>query len=377
MNSTDVWQFLADSIVKLAIGEIDAKLQWFCSSGLTTPCSLIDSNSALNTDVVYQLGNSIPALSNAYIPFSDLFSSYQLFLNMLTPAALGMRGSGSTGITPDIKNLQQTLLKELSGISKHPLSFAKNPMPFMKKRGEVIKSIRQQEQSLSLAFKANNQQQYANIIAAARNKMWQAGTMLESNGYNMKSSSTPSLYYPRFEMPSFVEQYKDWQTVTTKPIVFEINQSALSKMKCSSVSHCQAMAIKQNLSPSIRTTDPIVAQSSVIEVTFERLKSFNINPGLWFNVSLIRLHRLAQPHGLPMFFSNSGSLSLLPTKIVLGFRPAVRYRMTRESYQVNKTELQKHISSNDYKFSDVESTIEYGPTNTSLPSLVGVLATRL
>ena len=89
MNSTDVWQFLADSIVKLAIGEIDAELQWFCSSGLTTPCSLIDSNGALNTDVVYQLGNSIPALSNAYIPFSDLFSSYQLFLNMLTPAALG------------------------------------------------------------------------------------------------------------------------------------------------------------------------------------------------------------------------------------------------------------------------------------------------
>ncbi len=137
------------------------------------------------------------------------------------------------------------------------------------------------------------------------------------------------------------------------------------------------MAVAQNLSPNIRISDPIVSQSSQIEVGFQRLGSFDINPGLWFNLSLIRLQRRAKPNAMKDLFDENGSLLLLPSKIVLGFRPWVRYQMTSESYRANKAQLQKSISGEDYHFKDVDATIEYGPTNTKLPTLVGVLATRL
>ncbi len=223
MDSTSAWQYYADNIVKLTVGQIDTRLQWFCSAGLTTPCGLINSNNQLITDVVYRLGNSIPALSNSYIPYSDLFTSYRLFLSMLTPEMLGMSGIVKTSVTPEINHLQQGLAKQLSGLAKNPLSFATNPAEFVKKRSAVFTAIRQQERSLSLAFKANDQQQYANIITDARGKVWQADTMMEANGFNMASTSTPGLYYPRFEMPGFIEQYAHWQTANANPVVIEIN----------------------------------------------------------------------------------------------------------------------------------------------------------
>ena len=96
-------------------------------------------------------------------------------------------------------------------------------------------------------------------------------------------------------------------------------------------------------------------------------------------MSLIRLQRKASPDQMQLFFGENGTLGLMPTKIVLGFRPWVRYKMSEDTYQANKSTYQKLIANsgeNDYQFKDVEATIEYGPTNTNLPTLVGVLSNR-
>ncbi|GLX77747.1 hypothetical protein tinsulaeT_10870 [Thalassotalea insulae] len=380
MDSTSAWQYYADNIVKLTVGQIDPQLQWFCSSGLTTPYALVNAENQLINDAVYRLGNSIPALSNSYIPYSDLFTSYQLFLNMLTPELLGMASSGKVAVAPDIKALQQSIAKQLSGLSRNPLSFVDNPANFIKQRSVVIKSIHQQEQSLSQAFKLSDQQRYANIISDARSKIWLANNITEATGWNMRSSTTAGLYFPRYEMPGFVEQFSHWRSAKVNPVTIEINQSSINQQACHNVSQCQAMALDQNLSPNININDPIVRQASTIEVGFQRLGSFDINPGLWFNLSLIRLQRRAKPDAMSLFFGDNGTLKLMPSKIILGFRPWVRYRMTSASYQASKAAFKQRITSlsgKDYKFKDVESTIEYGPTTTSLPTFVGVLSTRL
>jgi len=382
MDSTQAWQCYADNVVKLAIGNIDNQFQWFCSAGLTTPYALINSQNEIINDAVYQLGNSIPALSNSYIPYSDLFTSYQLFLNMLTPAMLGIKGSNTLLLSSTAQQMQQDIAKQLSALTRDTSSFSVDPVNFVRKRAAVFKKIRVQERALMGEFKANNQQQYANIITDARNKVWLASNMMQVNGLNMTSTTTPGLYFPRFEMPNFVEQFTRWQTDVVNPVVIEISQSTVNKQKGLENKCAQgiATAINRNLSPNVNLSDPIVAHSSSIEVGFQRLGSFDINPGRWFNLSLIRLQRKANPNGMKLFFGENGTLGLLPTQIVLGFRPWVRYRMTDAMYRANKSTFQKLIAGSKdsrYQFKDVEATIEYGPTNTNLPTLVGVLSTRI
>lgn len=435
----DLWQYYAAELLRLALGQnfnhtqttFDPARHHLSVAGLILAADLGNQDRGIANLNRYTLANNIPAWSLAYTNWSQVFTTYRIFLDFidLNPEAAAppsatlqtlhaqLLAEVSAAITPN-----PVLPAPLTGfITAHPevrLRTARlcdnlmldGPREVMQAGRRVsgdetasLKLLRARLQATKLAAYG---QDYMPILEAI-NKCGETGGAADISGqnqYNMLITTDPGdgyhSYAPAFTIAGFDETYQEWLADsaagrTGATIVLNPN----SPDGASDRAHGQADVLLGNadffLHPSV--TGRLLQQPAYeFELSFTGLGTFQLVPGSWFDLHLLEAHKASLPANAPRFFGADGSLSLLPSLAILCLEPELKMRWTEpQTYELVRAICQAAPASAQalncdageaavadeasaaIRFLDESSTIIFGPIKTSVPNLLGVISFEL
>lgn len=375
---------------------------------LSTNITNSDSKKA-NTSKFF-IGNTIPPLEGAYIPWSTLFSSYYLLLNH------AIIGISKPYLTKEKLAVIKTLLKaarieiktETANLkSKFPRAVCS---PALKEVDHFIKHMSQNKPFRKIldfvsrllsskTIREKTGQQALLELVDATEKCRLASDLQMPNNYNMPillSEDTVVSHAPRFSFPGLESEYEMWKDCERQG-----KKMVSMDLQCTDMCSALSQDMPENaffppmyhLSKSDKDSFPARDQANwSMSVSFTGFGSIPIVPGNWFGKNNILLSRRYLSFDGHDFFGKNGSMALLPSFAVIGYQPKIKIKSSTSQHhdaliktiETNSNFLEK-IGPFQFDHSQKSPPLEHRPSLTisydagrsQTPGLLGIISLRL
>lgn len=392
----DPWASYGAQLLKLTNGGI-GKQEVACFAGQTLGVDLGNKNPEIVNELIYELGNTIPAWGPTYAPYSALATSYATYLSwidlggstdpnirsQLNKASSDLNAAQSNFLTVQAKAVKayQTA-KEIN--PKLTFSqFVNSSYPvYLSAQGALIGAQSAYDKVATLAFgpgykviqadankmsaamggggALDNTMQNANNMACAIGAVAPAGSVSTLPGEEPTDdpSQLQTIYRPSYGLSSFDSIYSQWQSASVNKQYSAggtISLGASAKAYDWSDTGWSATGgvkfaygfIKVNGSGGAKSEEISVDWSSAsnsVKVEFTGLSILPIAQGPWFDASAIANYHQnllpgEPPTKTPTFFGPHGSLALLPAKAILGFEPTLTLSFDSATYAQVKSKF--------------------------------------
>lgn len=380
-NTGDVWgQYAAQLQQQATTGQFDPKKQGMSFASANLSVDLGNSDPDVVNEYVYQIGNAIPAASPAYIPQSDLASSYQTFLDSIdlggdpNPNLDSQINIAANAMNEAQTNFQTVQGKAITGWGQYKqiapnitfAAYVQSQYPtYVQARNALSAATSKWQDLMSQKYGAGYE-----VIAAARNMLSVssgAHDITMQTPYNMAvktgtvapAGSTPALpggtptppasslvssFAPAFGIDGFTQKYQEWQAAsaagqTSHTIKFDgSTQTANWGDSGWSVSAeggfdswFVGVEVEHSSSSETHTFDYANEEFS-FEASFTGLGVFQLLPGKWFQRGLIQSYHDKLVKGAPDFFGENGSLGRIPYQALIGFEPKITLKLAHQDY---------------------------------------------
>jgi hypothetical protein len=223
-------------------------------------------------------------------------------------------------------------------------------------------------------------------------------------------ASNVSSYVPLYSLDTaYAQTYAEWQTASANGqtgLTFHFDSNSDDYSYSESGWNASAKAswgsffwsVSGSASASASTIDVDASSSAFgVDISFVGVKAFGITPGPWWqNGSLVSTYGGKLKPGAPDFFSDKGAMARRASQVVLGFEPTIKIKLSTSDYSQLKTAWQAQASlsvgvgpfsfggsggANSSKdqihYDDATSSITIGPIKSTMPVLLGVVASAL
>lgn len=447
LSTQEIWQKFVTQLADLATaGQFDKNNQVICFSGTTLMVDLANADAGISNYNIYNIGNIIPKWSSAYAPNSDLIGSYSTFLNYIN---LGGDSNPNLDSQINIVAGKMTAAKNnFSTQTKNSLTdwaTMKEAMPnltwatYIQQYGAVYTEAKATLDSAQFDYQNLLQKKsgvdYQSLLNAQSRVGFSGGArdIISDNSYNMKgkvgteaplgstevlpgveqpslSSSLSEILLPSYNLDGFKTAYQEWQT---KSVNNKVDVGPIEVKGDSTASQFSEFGWSASVDASFfgdffsffgsgsasGKTIKSSWQSTTFDfkVSFTGLQTFKIEPLLWFQQSFITNYKNKLYPNAPQFFTENGSLSLLPYELIVGFEPKLELTLDNKDYQdvkssfqtqstasigigpfrIGKASFSCYGSKDDIQYIDKSNTIIIGPIKSTLPLLLGVICSKL
>ncbi|BAY23377.1 hypothetical protein NIES2100_31420 [Calothrix sp. NIES-2100] len=392
MTTTDqLWQIYASQLKQLVTsGQLATTGQVLSLAGTTLVVDLANSNSNVINDIVYQIGNTIPAWSSTYSNnSSSLLDSYTVFLDSIdlkgdpNPNLDSQINLAAAALTNAQKNFTQVQNEAFTAYSNYKATlgsditfpqFVQAQYPTYISAKSALSAAVSQYQGLQIQKYGEGYQ----LIATARNAVGPTGGASDitmQTPYNMTvatgatapsgsgnsvlpgqtpsspSSSLVSSFAPAFTLTGFTTKYQEWQTAS----VYKRIAGTITVTENSQASQWSEFGWGTSANARFGSFFSVMASGQAsgqaqnydwqhedfsFSVSFTGLGTFLISPGQWFSSGIIKTYHNQLRANSPDFFGEGGSLSLLPQSVIVGFEPQIKLTLSQADYQSAKSSFQ-------------------------------------
>lgn len=446
LTTMDIWQKFYQSLSELVAGEFDASKQAISFAGSTLLIDVANADPGISNMNIFSAGNVLPAWSPNYTPQGGLLSTYTTFLDNID-----LRGDINPNLQSQINlavaamNASQANFFTVQGQSITNWAQAKQVPPnpdfdtfvrtqyplYIQAKKDLFGKISAWQSLMIKAYGAG----YEEIVNARIkvSSMGGAAAIDSQNPYNMvvrmgttapagsgpavlpgqtpppPTSALISSFAPAYGLQGFTTIYQEWQakSVNNKQEIGPISVSGSSQAQDWSNFGWAASAKagfgdffsftgRGSASNQTQTVDTQSSKFS-IKVMFTGLQAIPINPGLWYDGGIVETYKNQLLSSAPQFFGDGGSMGLLPTRLIIGFEPAITLNLENTDYKSFKNTFRAQATAavnigpfrigqasystygdeSNINFNDEASSIVIGPVKSSLPLLLGVISTRL
>ncbi|WEK31849.1 MAG: hypothetical protein P0Y58_06530 [Candidatus Pseudomonas phytovorans] len=447
VDTQDLWQKWMGAVQAAALpGGINGQQQ-FSAGSTTLNIDLGNADPAVVNYYIHGLGNVVPANSPSYSAGSSLLSSYAVFLDWIDPGAvLNPNLDSQINLATSTLNTAQTTFNSVQVQAAQAYTTAKTLFPnvpsFQDWVGINYPPYVQANNALLGAASAFDNlmiQKYGPgyaVLQTAKAKVGVNGaqSLMQQNSYNMavKSGSiapagaqpvviggtTPppastlvSSFVPAYSLQAFTGKYGEWQAAsvagkTNAGASISISSStssySLDKSGWSTSANASLFGSFFNFTVSGSASGEKVSIDTSssefsLQVDFTGFGAFPIAPGQWWDAGIVATYKQQLKAGAPDFFGAGGSLSAVPTQIVVGFEPTINLKMSASDYSNVKSSWQAQATTSigigpfrlgslsgsangtkqDINFDDASASVTIGPLKSALPVLLGVISQKL
>lgn len=438
--STDqVWAEYYHKLIETVAGSLDPATQAVSLAGRALATDLGNSDPAIAANYVFEAGNMLPAWNPDTAPPEGLLCSYAAFLDnidlggIVDPDLHSRLHSARTNYNIANKNFAAVRAQAVAAWIQHRqvepgiefTAFAKKNFPLFTLAGQFLRGADSEFEALMFEAYGTGY----SVIADARNKCGvtagAAATEIPTL-YNMPvkrcvsslaasggvlPDAVPSspvapvpTFAPAYRLDGFAPAYAEWQSNSARGIVAEkiTVTGGLRTAKGSNYPWPPSGGkflgdfFKVGADESIRPLNTASRDFS-ISVSFAGLNTFNISPGGWYDAHIVETYKNRLLPTAPRLIGEGGSMSLLPTALIIGFAPSIVIKLESSDYNRFKARCQVR-SANSLKigpfriggaldadrsdrtgiaYDDAKSIITIHPVKRNLPLLLGVVSTKL
>lgn len=420
-------------------GNFDTETQFISLAGTTLVVDLGSANSKIINKEVFDIGNAIPAWSTRYSSNNSLLTSYTLFLD-----SIDLDGDPNPQLDSEIEKAYKSLMdsqknfNDVDAQAREKYNTYKNQASENITFGDYINRF-YPAYSISKEDLNAKMLQYENlmtakygvgysVIAEARKAVSPTGgaaDITNKNSYNMSivtgslapaggkttlpgqtppppDSTLVESYAPAFSIDGFTTKYQEWQAAIAddKKAGYTITIKK-SKSVIDSEPYFNEIPFDFSTFPNFLnfsnsdSDDNWWDEQFELTISFIGLASFSISPGAWFDKSIVSNYYHKLKDNSSSFFGKNGSMSLLPTEIIVGFQPQIKLTLNNKAYQSAKnyinsqtlitigsfnmgiSQFSTYGSTSDISYEDSSNIITMGPVKSTLPLLLGVISTKL
>lgn len=446
VSTNNLWLNFATQIQQLAAPSYDSSVEVFSFAGVTLSADLADANPTITNQTVYSIADTVPAWSASYSNGGSLSQAYNLFLSYIKLNGdpnpnLQSQISIAAGNVTSAQNNYNTVLQAAwnqwktvtqAGMTTLPFpAWATTNYPTLAAAASALAAANQHYSQLMTQAYGPGYQQLQNAQQASTSSL---NVQVSVPPYNMQvttgsiapagststlpgqtptppASALQSAYAPAYALDSsFTTVYQQWQTDSVNGknnVNFVVTANASSqtwdnygwsvKSEVGGFFDWLWAGGSTTITSNTQTYDG-AASSMSIDVSFVGLQSFTVTPNsAWFNPSLISTYSNQLFPGAPNFFGQGGSLSLLPSQIIVGFCPTITMTLDQATYNSYKNQFQQtttlgggfgpffwgegtyssYADKSSIQFSDQSNSITMGPIQSTVPLLLGVISSKL
>jgi len=324
LTDQSIWQLYTQTLsnqAQLTEGQV------FSVAGLNTYSGLGSPLNDICNWCIYLLGNGVPSPSGTYSPHSGLFSAYWLYLSYLLQSAAARPSSQLTAgpAVPNATDFDQYRQLLSTRLTMPPVSSAR-----LFSTG--VDPLASTHQALTSALSSR-----APAIVAALNQCWLASQQ-EANVINMPvrmSDGATAFLCPGYALENWATTFLNWKSASTTNVRTVLEDISLGlptpapQLRTASASAPQPWPSFLELyaapSAAIPQSRPILTSaynvSIRLELSMEALDCFVLTPAAWLDRELFDAPRYPLLPGAPPFLDANGPIGLLPTRVMIGFRP--------------------------------------------------------
>lgn len=417
-------------------------------AGTSRYVDLGNNNPQIINGNIYYLGNIIPNDSPMYSSGSTLFDQYSLFLNCiklnedLNPNLNNVMNIATQELNQSSATLRSVQTKAIAAWTTYKvidpnITFSQYAQTqyqeYLTALNDYIGKNTRLNELLIQRYGAAYQ-----VINNARNLVSSnaAGAITQENAYNMPvqyssyidgsatvnigddpSKGTPTSsstsYVPRYNVPDFSNIYQQWQLNSTSgQRAGTVSVSSSSTDNDWSKTNWTAAADGNfpigdflSLSASTSTSSEktslnVNTDAFSLKVSFTGLATVPIYQGPWFELGMIKAYKNSidptRSQGID-FFSPNGSLTMVPSTLILGFEPEITLTLEKTDYEKTTSYFHSEGSAGinigpfrigggsgsytkettDIHFDDTKSQVYVAPIKSSLPMLLGVVSSKM
>jgi hypothetical protein len=390
IDTDTIWRQWCTALRGLITGPFDAASQTISFAGTTLLVDLADPVPAITNQMVFQLGNTIPAQSPAYAPLSDLVSTYATFLDWINlggdpnPNLTNQLNLAAGAVTTAQSNFNAVMTAALAQYQTFKTATGSD-VSFATYAGTYYPTFAEAKNALSAAESAYQGlciQVYGpgySTIADARNRVSFVGgarDVTQQTPFNMAvesgsiaplgsvptlpgqtppppSSALVSSFAPLFSLNAFGATYPVWQVdsnnkkVTAGPIVVTGASSASdwsvfgwsAALEASLFAGFFSLTLRGSTSGT-KLSINTASSNFKLSVSFTGLGTFPLAPGAWYQGGIVQTYKSQLKTGAPAFFGAAGSMGRVPTAVVLGFEPRISLSLDNADYNEVRTQWQ-------------------------------------
>jgi hypothetical protein len=440
--STDqVWVAYYHKLIETVAGSLDPERQAVTLAGKALVADFGNDDPAVAANYIFEAGNMLPAWSADTAPPEGLLCSYAAFLDnidlggIVDPDLHSRLHSARTNYNIANKNLAVVRSQAVAAWIQHRqiepeigfTAFVKGNFPLYTLAGQFLRGADSEFEALM--FEAYGTGYSA--IADARNKcgitagaaatdvptlynmpVKRSLSSLATSGGVLPNTSPPpptaqvTTYAPGYRLDGFSAAYSRWQSNKARGIVAE-TITVTGGSPTGQWSNCPWPpaggkflgdffkvgtdgALPGRVQP-VNTRCPDFS----ISVSFAGLDTFGITPGGWYDGRIVEKYKNRLLPTAPRLIGKGGSLSLLPTALIIGFVPSIVMKLENSDYNAFKGRCQARVANSlkigpfrvgdtlaprdrtGISFDDERSTITIRPSEAALPLLLGVVSTKL
>ena len=443
--STDqIWAAYYHNLIQTVAGSLDPETQAVSLARRAVVADLGNADPAIAANYVFETGNALPAWNPEAVAPEGLLASYAAFLDNIDlgrdidPDLRSRLNSARINYNIASKNFAavraQAVAAWIHSRQIEPAigftAFVKGNFPLYTLAGQFLQGADSEFEALMFeAYGAGYSE-----IAEARSKCGiaaGAAAMDRPTPYNMPvkrciSSLAASsnvfheavppppdepvpTYAPSFTLDGFAPAYAEWQSNSAHGIVaatITVTGDSWAAPKSDypwppaggkflgDFFKVGAPGSVSGVSQIVNTRSPYFS----ISVSFAGLNTFGITPGGWYDARIVETYKNKQlPTTAPRLIGEGGSLSLLPTALIIGFEPSIVMTMERSDYERFKGRCREQsdapvkigqfrVSGSpdaargdraDIHYDDYRAAITIRPVKSTLPLLLGVVNTKL
>lgn len=387
LTDQSIWQLYTQTLsnqAQLTEGQV------FSVAGLNTYSGLGNPLYDICNWCIYLLGNGVPSPSGTYSPHSGLFSAYWLYLSYLLQSAATWPSRQLTAgpAAPDATDFEQYRQLLSTRLAMPPAHRAR-----LFSTG--IDPLASAHHALTSALNPR-----APAIVAALNQCWLASQQ-EANAINMPvrmSDGAMAFLCPGYVLENWAMTFLNWKSDSTTSVRTILENIGISlptpapQLRAASASAPQPWPsfVELYAAPpaTIHQSRPSLPNSykaSIsLELSMEALDCFVLTPAAWLNRELFDAPRYPLLPGAPPFLDANGPIGLLPTRVMIGFRPNL-------TMHTDSAQLAEYLADSVTRIGpfDVKATahpviasagnpgvldIHFDSTNSDVPLLLGVIS---
>lgn len=440
--STDqIWAAYYHNLIKTVAGSLDPATQAVSLVGRAVIADLGNTDPAIAANYVFETGNMLPAWNPETASPEGLRSSYAAFLDNIDlggdidPDLRSRLNSARINYNIANKNFAavrgQAVAAWIRSRQIEPAigftDYVKGNFPLYTLAGQFLKGADSEFEALMFEAYGPGYSE----IAEARSKCGiaaGAAAIDRPTPYNMPvkrcissmaasgnvfHDAVPSppdeplpTYAPSFRLDGFAPAYAEWRSNSAQAVVAATITVTGDSWAAERSDYPWppvggkflgdffkiGTAGSSGASQTVNTRSPYFS----IAVSFAGLNTFGITPGEWYDARIVETYKNRQlPTTAPRLIGEGGSLSLLPTALIIGFEPSIVMTMERSNYERFKGRCREQSDASvkigqfriggasdpadgaDIHYDDYRSAITIRPLNSAMPLLLGVVSTKL
>ncbi len=446
-SSEQVWAKFYQKLVELAVPNFDKTKQVVSIAGTTLSADVANADPDISNANIYNIGNMLPGESASYAPGGDLITTYTLFLQNIDlggnpdPAVQAKINAAADSVNKNQTNFTNVQTKAYEAYSTYKTNinpnysgtfdeWANTNYPQYAAAKSSLNGAMSDYDTLMVEAHGAG---YSTIQAAeaAVSAITGAKNLTAPNAYNMPvkvgsvapsgsvsvlpgqdpaplPSSLKSTFRPAYAVGGGLDKvFSAWQTASTQksfPATIDLsgnfadaNYRDFGWSEQVSASYRSWFSVKVNQQASYQSVHQDWKQSSFkCTISFNGVQSFPINPDAnWFSSGIIQNYKDKLLSTSPQFFGEGGSLSIIPSAILLGYGLKISIQIDNASYKSLKTAFQQsasvsvgvgpfnfsgsessHLNTSSFTYNDDSNTIDINPSPTGVPFLLGVVSNK-